>query len=147
MRLLALAILLLVLAGGCAAPIQYEPGGQARVLEAPQNGPYNLYRDGDDTPVWSAILLKGDAVGYGRDSSAQLVAVADDQRLPLAEHGYRWQHVELAQPALYNFKPLLAAGAIAVETAAKVAIVAVVYSPLLLLPVLAHATRGGGPHH
>jgi hypothetical protein len=141
---------LFLLTGGCAAPIRYEPGGPACVVKAPQNGQYNLYREGGDAPVWNAILLKGDAIGYERDRGDQLVAVADVQRRRLAEHEYRWQHVELAQPAQFNFKPLLAAAPVVIAGAVKFAAVAVIYAPLYALPALARASRHWGPgggHH
>lgn len=142
MRLRALAILVLLLAGGCAGPIRYEPGGAASVVKAPRNGEYNLYQKGDDEPVWSAILLKGDAIGYRRDSAAQLVAVADVQRLPLAEHAYRWQHVELSEHGGFNLKPLLAAAPVVAVAVAKFAVIAAVYVPMA---VLARASRHWGP--
>lgn len=142
MRLHALGILLFVLAGGCAGPIGYEPGGTARVVKAPQNGEYHLYQKGDDAPVWSAILLKGDAIGYRRDSTARLVAVADVQRLPLAEHAYRWQHVELAEHGGFDLKPLLAAAPVVAVAVAKFTVIAAVYVPMA---VLARASRHWGP--
>ena len=90
-RTILLLLLILVVASGCAQTVDYRPGRPAPLVKAPATGVYELYRGGGNMPVYSAILLKHDRLGFARDSDGRLLAVADGQRYPLAEAKYRWK--------------------------------------------------------
>lgn len=76
---------------GCAATVDYRPGRPTKVIRAPFTGVYELYPRGKHEPVYNAVLLRGDRVGFVHDSQGRLVALADTQREVLREGKYRWR--------------------------------------------------------
>lgn len=76
---------------GCAATIDYRPGRPTKVIRAAFTGVYELYPRGKHEPVYNAVLLRGDRVGFSHDSLGRMLALADVQRQVLREGKYRWR--------------------------------------------------------
>ena len=76
---------------GCSASVDYRPGRPTKVIRAPFTGVYELYPRGKHEPVYNAVLLRGDRVGFSHDSQGRLLALADVQRQVLREGKYRWR--------------------------------------------------------
>ena len=130
MRLITAIILApLCLSAGCASAISYVPGRGSEICKAPQNGQYVLFAERQKQPVYDAILLRGDAIGFEHDSHGTLVALADTQRQPLPEGRYAWRHV--TEPIAVRQTPSCAeiseAASKVGETLAAVAMVAPLY--------------------
>jgi hypothetical protein len=84
--------LVLIGCAGCTSPaIEYEEGTVPHITRAPATGVWELYPRHARKPVFDAILLKHDDVGFERDGQGKLVAVADGQRHPLAHGSYCWR--------------------------------------------------------
>jgi hypothetical protein len=124
--------------------MSYGPGEVPHVFIAPHSGRYDLYASSTEQAVWSAILLKGDAIGYARAEEGTLVGVADVQRHALEEGSYRWGYVAERPPLPHV--PHVPWADVGVSVV-KVAAVCAIYSPLFLLGWAAHASQGGGARH
>lgn len=112
-RLLACALVLLVLAGCCSNPhchggqliSDLGPSETAAVETAPYKATYALYHwrkppEGTVPQKWVAEqeveqlylrgLARGDNVGFERDEKGQLFAVAGEEKIPLPDGHYCW---------------------------------------------------------
>ena len=91
-QIITAVALVLVGVGGCATPaIEYRKGSVPQVSRAPATGVWELYARHARKPVFDAILLKHDHIGFEQDDRGKLLAVADGQRHPLAEGNYCWR--------------------------------------------------------
>jgi hypothetical protein len=93
---------------GCRTPtnervlIRHEPGRRLAVRKAPYNGQYRLYATAQHrpttaraTPVVTERFLKGELIGFARDSAGALVAVVHGERIaldggPRRDSAYVW---------------------------------------------------------
>ena len=96
--LAALAVVAMLFAG-CAqftrgTPIiRYERGSTDPVLaEATVDGEYALFKTfGSTDPVGTYALKKGDALGFERAETGQVVAVAGENKLIVPDANYVWK--------------------------------------------------------
>jgi hypothetical protein len=91
-QMLMVVALAVVGGGGCATPsIEYTKGSVPLVLRAPANGVWELYPRHARKPVFDAVLLKHDHIGFEEDDRGKLLAVAAGQMHPLADGSYCWR--------------------------------------------------------
>lgn len=94
---LTLGLLMLTLAG-CnlvqkgETVVKYDKGEQPILGQATTDGQYSLYKVTDATPMVTFNLKAGDKLGFERGTDAQLIAVAGQNRVPVANESYYWKH-------------------------------------------------------
>lgn len=102
-----LAMLLGVMLGGCAGKpepqvVTYRRGTTpSSTVPAAYDGRYLLIADGVSTPDASAMVEKGDPIGFARKSDDSIVAVAGGREFPLVSRladSYSWRSVAPEPP-------------------------------------------------
>ena len=71
--------------------VKYDAGQQPIMGQATADGQYSLYRTTDATPMVTYNLKAGDKLGFERGSDAQLLAIAGQNRVPVANENYYWK--------------------------------------------------------
>lgn len=70
---------------------KHEKGSAAIMGVAPSAGSYALYGTMDNSPKAVYILKEGDEIGFRAGEPGQVIAVAGDREVPLADGGYIWK--------------------------------------------------------
>jgi hypothetical protein len=92
--LLFCAMIAASLAGCAPSDPSYRPGAPTTTINASANEQqFNLYAAGNKVPLFCEMLLEGERVGFARDESGQLDAVAGQQTHPLKEGRYKWKRL------------------------------------------------------
>jgi len=79
---------------GCAQhDLAYRPGGPTVIIKASGESQYNLYAAGNKVPLYCDLLLEREPVGFIRDESGNLQAIAGEQVHVLEEGRYKWKRL------------------------------------------------------
>jgi len=95
----AVAVGLAVVAGGVACStfqkgqsiVRYEHGAAVYSVKAPSTSDYQLYESDGVEPRMTVHVEEGKALGFDRDADGKLLAIAGDQKIPIAEGSYTWR--------------------------------------------------------
>lgn len=96
-RMAALLVLLAVGFTGCTIAqrgetvVKHDKGSAPILGEATLDGQYALYKALDGTPQVVYNLKQGDKLGFDKNENGQLIAVAGNNRIAVANDGYYWR--------------------------------------------------------
>ena len=71
--------------------VRYEHGAAVYSVKAPSTSDFQLYESDGVEPRMTVHVEEGRPLGFDRDPDGKLLAIAGDQKIPIAEGSYTWR--------------------------------------------------------